>query len=272
MLLVLGSAWFAGGMNHHDQSFNLEGIGQNFGLLMMAVASCCVPAALASSHTELNGITDELALSRFTSCLMLALYCSFIFFQLWTHTDLYKDDDDDEDEDEDPQLSFWGGIFWLTLITLGISVLSELLVEAIEGASKSWSMSVAFISTILLPIVGNAAEHAGAVVFAMKNKMDLSLGVAIGSSTQIALFVQPLCVLIAWAVNEPLDLNLQVFETVTLFVTVVAVALACSDGKSNWLKGLALLLCYLVLSAGFFYHKDEHLLTQRRQHDRQVDS
>jgi Ca2+:H+ antiporter len=261
MLLVLGSAWFAGGVTHHDQRFNVEGIGQNFGLLMLSVAACSVPAALHYTDTELDGFVSELALSRLCSCLMLFCYVAFIIFQLWTHQDLYQDDDPDadEDEDENPVLSFWGGIAWLTIITIAISYLSDTLVDGIKGAATSWNISLAFISTILLPIVGNAAEHAGAVVFAMHNKMDMSLGVSIGSSTQISLFVMPLCVLIAWVVDEPLDLNLQAFETVTLLVTVVTVALACSDGKSNWLKGLALILYYLVISGGFFFHKDEHL-------------
>lgn len=263
MLLVLGSAWFLGGLKHHDQSFNLEGIGQNFGLLMMAVASCCLPVALHYTNTELDGTVSELALSRFCSCLMLALYMAFIFFQLVSHVDLYEEDDPDAEDDEPPVLSFWGGVIWLAFITVLISVLSDTLVDSIKGAADSWGCSISFISTIMLPIVGNAAEHAGAVVFAVKNKMDMSLGVAVGSSTQIALFVLPLCVIIAWVCDKPLDLNLQVFETVTLFVTVVAVALACSDGKSNWLKGLALVLSYLVLSAGFFYHKDVSLATER---------
>lgn len=265
MLLVLGSAWFAGGIKHHDQSFNLEGIGQNFGLLMMAVAACCLPAALHYTDTELYGTVSELCLSRFCSCLMLFLYSAFIFFQLITHVDLYEEDDPDAEDDDPAVLSFWGGIVWLTIITIGISVLSDLLVDSIEGAASSWGCSVSFISTILLPIVGNAAEHAGAVVFAVKNKMDMSLGVAVGSSTQIALFVLPLCVTVAWAVGQPLDLNLQVFETVTLFVTVVTVALACSDGKSNWLKGLALVLFYFVLSAGFYCHKDEKLAGEKHR-------
>jgi len=262
MLLVLGSAWFAGGIKHHDQSFNIEGIGQNFGLLMMAVASCCLPMALHYTGTELHGTESELSLSRFCSCLMLTLYAAFIFFQLKTHVDLYEEDDPDGEDDEPAVLSFWGGIAWLTVITVGISILSDTLVDSIEGAASSWGCSISFISTILLPIVGNAAEHAGAVVFAYKNKMDMSLGVAVGSSTQIALFVLPLCVIVAWVVEQPLDLNLQVFESVTLFVTVVSVALACSDGKSNWLKGLALIFAYLVISAGFFFHKDEELATQ----------
>jgi Ca2+:H+ antiporter len=265
MLLVLGSAWFMGGVKHHGQSFNIEGHGQNFGLLMLAVAACALPTTLKMTGTELHGAESLLQLSRFSSTLMLLMYVAFIVFQLVTHVDLYKEeesDEDDEDEDENPVLGFWTGIGWLWVITCAIAVLSDVMVDAITGASESWNVSMAFLSTILLPIVGNAAEHAGAVVFAVKNKMDMSLGVAIGSSTQIALFVLPLCVLVSWVEGKPLTLDLQAFETVVLFVTVVAVALACSDGKSNWLKGLALLCSYAVLSAGFFFHEDADLLAQ----------
>jgi Ca2+:H+ antiporter len=140
-----------------------------------------------------------------------------------------------------------------------ISLLSDYLVSTIEGASASWDFSVAFISVILLPIVGNAAEHASAVMFAMKNKMDISLGVAVGSATQIALLVIPFCVIAGWVIDQPMDLNMEVFETATLFTTVVTVAFVCQDGKSNWLKGLVLILAYLLLSASFFFHKDPDL-------------
>jgi len=189
------------------------------------------------------------------------IYLAFLYFQLVTHTHLYEDDDDDDDDEEDePVLGFWGSIFWLGIMTIFISILSDYLVDTIEGASASWDFSVAFISVILLPIVGNAAEHASAVMFAMKNKMDISLGVAIGSSTQIALLVIPFCVIVGWFMDKPMDLNLQVFETATLFITVVTVAFVCQDGKSNWLKGLTLILAYILLSASFFFHKDPDLI------------
>merc|ERR1711966_342156 len=115
-------------------------------------------------------------------------------------------------------MGFSGCLIWLTIITIFISFLSDYLVDAIEGAAESMGMPVAFISVIIIPIVGNAAEHAAAVMFAMKNKMDISLGVAIGSSTQIALFVIPLCIVAGWFMGQPLDLNLHVFETTTFIM------------------------------------------------------
>ncbi|KAJ8444895.1 hypothetical protein Cgig2_015241 [Carnegiea gigantea] len=134
------------------------------------------------------------------------------------------DNADDSDNDDAPEISRGEAITWLGILTLWVSVLSGYLVDAIGGASDSWNMPVAFISVILLPIVGNAAEHASAIMFAMKDKLDITLGVAIGSSTQISMFVIPFCVVIGWMMGQPMDLNFRLFETATLFVTVLVVA------------------------------------------------
>ncbi|KAK3250727.1 hypothetical protein CYMTET_39906 [Cymbomonas tetramitiformis] len=104
----------------------------------------------------------------------------------------------------------------------------------------------------------------GQVIFAMKNKMDISIGVAVGSSTQIAVFVLPLCVVVGWVMGQPLDLNMHVFETVTLVMTVITVAFCISDGESNWLKGLTLILAYCILSASFFFHQRGVMVTGPR--------
>ncbi|CAL6373806.1 unnamed protein product [Bathycoccus prasinos] len=262
MLLVLGCAFLFGGMSRKEQYFNAEGVMMNFGLLLLAVMGLSLPALLHFTHTELHGTASELALSRFSSTILLLIYLAFLYFQLVTHTHLYEDEEDDDDDDdaEELVLGFWDSIVWLGVFTVFISILSDYLVATIEGASASWDFSVAFISVILLPIVGNAAEHASAVMFAMKNKMDISLGVAVGSSTQIALLVIPFCVIVGWFMDKPMDLNLQMFETATLFTTVITVAFVCQDGRSNWLKGLVLILAYILLSASFFFHKDPALI------------
>jgi Ca2+:H+ antiporter len=142
------------------------------------------------------------------------------------------------------------------VLTIWISILSGYLVDAIQGASESLNMPVAFISVILLPIVGNAAEHASAIMFAMKDKLDITLGVAIGSSTQISMFVIPFCVVIGWIMGQQMDLNFQLFETATLFITVLVVAFMLQEGTSNYFKGLMLILCYLIVAASFFVHVD----------------
>jgi Ca2+:H+ antiporter len=167
-----------------------------------------------------------------------------------------EDDDDDEEVDE---LGFWNCIVWLTLMTIIIAVLSEAISASIEAAGTQAHISSVFLSAIVLPIVGNAAEHAGAVIFAMKNKLDLSLGVAIGSSTQIALCVLPCIVLIGWMMNKDMDLNFGAYESICLFLSVVSVTFAIKDGTSNWLLGAALIIGYLIIALGFWSHTNESL-------------
>ncbi len=293
MLLVLGCAFFAGGVKWPEQRFNKNGAMTNSSLLCLAVMGVTLPNALHATHTELHGTASELALSRFSATLLLIMYVVFLYFQLVSHTDFFedepastendetkddsfisntskkkddendhneieeeKDDDSDDDEDEDPELGFTEAIYYMAAITLFISILSDVIVGTIEGAARSWNCPVAFISVVMLPIVGNAAEHASAVMFALRNKMDISIGVAIGSSTQIAMFVFPFCVCVAWAMDKPLDLNMKVFETVSLVLCVVTVTFCIRDGKGNWLKGLTLILAYAILAASFFFHAE----------------
>ncbi|KAK4275248.1 hypothetical protein QN277_018364 [Acacia crassicarpa] len=265
MLLVLGCAFFGGGIvfNKKEQVFNKGTATVNAGLLLMAVMGLLFPAVLHYTHTEVHFGSSELALSRFSSCIMLVAYAAYLFFQLNSQRSLYLSLNEEEgdhgnsiEDDESPDISKWESVIWLAIMTALISVLSEYLVGAIEGASTSWKMPVSFISVILLPLVGNAAEHASAVMFAMKDKLDISLGVAIGSSTQISMFVIPLCVIIGWIMGHPLDLNFQLFETATLFLTIIVVVLLLQEGTSNYFKGLMLILCYLIVAASFFVHAD----------------
>eukprot|EP00898_Chlorokybus_atmophyticus_P004066 jgi/Chlat1/4660/Chrsp3S09027 len=256
MLLVLGCAFLFGGLKHKQQQFNKVGTSMNMALLLLATVALLLPATLHTTHTELHESSSELGLSRFSACILLVAYGCYLYFQLMSHSHLYEGQDDGDGDEEDPILGFWGAIGWLTVLTFFIALLSDYLVDAIEGASAGWDIPVAFISVIILPIVGNAAEHASAIMFAMKNKMEISIGVAVGSATQISLFVIPFCVVLSWVLDHPLDLNFQPFETVTLFVTVVTLAFVLHDGLSNYLKGLMLVLAYIIVAGGFFVHDD----------------
>ncbi|KAK4269549.1 hypothetical protein QN277_022692 [Acacia crassicarpa] len=271
MLLVLGCAFFTGGIVHHNkiQLFNKASAVVNSGLLLMAVMGILFPAVLHFTRSEVHFGKSELSLSRFSSCIMLVAYASYLFFQLRSQHNLYNpieqedgnsehDDEDnsENDDEEEVELTQWEAIAWLSILTVWVSVLSGYLVDAIEGASESLHLPVAFISVILLPIVGNAAEHASAIMFAMKDKLDISLGVAIGSSTQISMFVIPFCVVVGWCMGKEMDLNFQLFETATLFITVLVVAFMLQEGTSNYFKGLMLILCYLIVAASFFVHVD----------------
>ncbi|KAK9131572.1 hypothetical protein Sjap_012059 [Stephania japonica] len=267
MLLVLGCSFFTGGLVHYNkvQVFDKALAVVNSGLLLMAVMGIMFPAVLHFTHTEVHAGKSELSLSRFSSCVMLVAYASYLFFQLKSRPNLYgpvpvneegEQKEEVSDDEEIPEITMWEAIGWLSVLTLWVSILSGYLVDAIQGASDSWNMPVSFISVILLPIVGNAAEHASAIMFAMKDKLDITLGVAIGSSTQISMFVIPFCVVVGWFMGQEMDLNFQLFETATLFITVLVVAFMLQEGTANYFKGVMLILCYLIVAASFFVHVD----------------
>ncbi|CAI7774986.1 unnamed protein product [Closterium sp. NIES-54] len=213
-----------------------------------------------------NGMIRVVQLSLLGSILsnmLLVLGCAFYAGglryreQKFNKQDLEVGKEDDEEEEEEEEvLGMWGSIVWMGIVTIFIAILSAYLVDAIEGASNSWDIPVAFISVVILPIVGNAAEHASAIIFAIKNKLDIALGVAIGSSTQISMFAIPLCVVLGWAMGVPMDLNFHIFETATLFVTVLVVSALLAEGEANYFKGIMLVLSYLIVSASYFVHND----------------
>ncbi|EEE56268.1 hypothetical protein OsJ_05313 [Oryza sativa Japonica Group] len=257
-------AFFSGGLacGKTMQTFSKADAVVNSGLLLMAVMGLLIPAALHYTHSEAQFGKSELALSRFSSCIMLVAYASYLYFQLSNNRRRNEanvrriQDDVDGNDDEVPEISKREAISWIAIFIAWISMLSYYLVDAIDGASKAWNIPVAFISVVLLPVVGNSAGHANAVMFAVKDKLDISLGVAIGSSIQISMFGIPFCVVMGWMMGKPMDLNFHLFETASLLTTVLVVAFLLQDGTSNCVKGLMLFLCYLIVAASFYVHAD----------------
>ena len=194
-----------------------------------------------------------LGMSRMVSVIMLLVYGAYLFFQLKTHTFLFEGE---EDEEEEKVLGLNGALVWMAVITAFISVLSEYLVDAIHGAAAGWGVPELFIGVILIPIVGNAAEHLTAVSSAVKNKMNLAIGVAVGSSTQIALCVVPFTVLAGWCMDVPMTLDFHAFSTVVMLLAVLIVNVALSDGHSNWLEGSLLMTGYVLAGLCFWYMPD----------------
>ncbi|XP_050379718.1 vacuolar cation/proton exchanger 3-like isoform X2 [Argentina anserina] len=259
LLLVLGTSLFCGGIYNlkKEQKYDRRQADVNSSMLLLALLCHLLPLLFTyAAEASVATAVPTLHLSRASSVVMLIAYAAYIVFQLWTHRELFESEDesdnDDVAEEEAAVIGFWSGFVWLVGMTGVIALLSEYVVGTIEEASDSWGLSVSFISIILLPIVGNAAEHAGAVIFAFKNKLDITLGVALGSATQIAMFVVPFCIIVAWIMGINMDLNFSLLETGSLALSILATAFTLQDGTSHYLKGLILLLCYIIIGACFF--------------------
>ncbi|GJX83385.1 vacuolar cation/proton exchanger 3 [Tanacetum coccineum] len=273
LLLVLGTSLLCGGIANVsvEQKFDRKQADVNIALLLLGLLCHVLPlmyryaaaSDMSTAADALSTATATLNLSRASCVVMLIAYLAYLVFQLWTHRHIFEgqeDENDDVSDDETPVIGLWSGIIWLVGMTAIISLLSEFLVDTIEEASTSWGISVSFISIIVLPIVGNAAEHAGAIIFAFKNKLDITLGVALGSATQIAVFVVdldemtsvPVSVIVSWIIGIKMDLDFNLLETGSLALTIIATAFTLQDGTSHYLKGVVLLLFYFVIGASFF--------------------
>lgn len=250
ILLVMGFSMLLGGAKHRTQNFNRMAAGINASMMALAVIALLVPAVFVQSAGKMQ--YSGLSLSIGVSVVLIITYFLGLYFSFGTHKDLIRVVDEVSDEDE-PKWSKKKSIFLLLLSTILIALESEFLVGTIEHVVKTWGLSEVFIGVIIIPIIGNAAEHGAAVLMAMKNRMDLSLGIAIGSSSQIALFVAPLLVLIGVGIGKPMDLLFSALEVTAIAVSVAIANLISLDGKSNWFEGVQLLAAYVILSLAFFH-------------------
>ncbi|CXH80016.1 cation/H+ antiporter [Plasmodium berghei] len=248
LLLVLGMSFFAGGLYHHVQKFNEKGATCSTSLLLLSSLAITIPSV--SSVTTNNNADVLLKVSRITAVLIFITYCLFLLFQLYTHISLFQDK---EMTEETPQLSVITGSLFLIIITFLVSVHSEYLINTVESVVRYYNISENFIGVILLPIVGNATEHLTAVTVAIKNKVDLTMGVAVGSSAQIALFVVPITVLFGWILNKPMTLAFSPLSSVILVISVIVTMAIVQDGESNWLEGVLLITAYLIVGVVFWF-------------------
>jgi Ca2+:H+ antiporter len=255
ILFVLGLSIFLGGLKYPTQRFNQTIAGLNTSLLVMAVVGLLVPAAFDIQSPGTGAGDQKLyQLSLFVSCVLILVYFANLVFALKTHKDLYAGGESQQDHDEEPTMSMGKAIGLLLGATVLVALMSEFLVGSIEHVIKEFGLSEMFIGVILVPIIGNAAEHLTAVTVALKDKMDLSLGIAIGSTTQIALLVAPSLVLIGWAIGKPLTLSFDSFEVMAVVMAVAIANFITLDGESNWLEGLMLLSTYGILAFAFLLH------------------
>ncbi|KAG8935709.1 hypothetical protein FRC02_006757 [Tulasnella sp. 418] len=192
-----------------------------------------------------------LSISRGTSILLLLVYFAYLYFQLKSHASLFQAPNEEESE-ETPNMSMVSATITLLAVTVVTSFCADYLVASIEETAEKYSIPKPFIGVILLPLVANAAEHVTSVWMAAKGKTELTIGIAVGSSIQIAVFVIPLLILVGWAIGQELTLYFADFETVCLFVSVMLVNLLIQDGKSNYMEGLMLMTLYLVIAIAFW--------------------
>ena len=185
--------------------------------------------------------------------ILFIIYILNLVFSLKTHQHLFSGNADVMHEAGEKPWSRRRSIGVLVGVTIAVAVMSEVLVGAIEPAAKQLGLTQVFVGVILVALVGNAAEHSTAVLVAMKNKMDLALGIAVGSSLQIALFVAPVLIFASYLFGQPLDLIFTPFEVAAVTIAVLAVGYVSSDGESNWMEGVMLLGVYLILAIAFYF-------------------
>ena len=251
LLLVMGLSFVWGGMHHSEQKFSETQVSSNSSLLLLAVIVLIIPTVFNFTVDGTAGDDGVEKLSHAAAIILLVIYGLFLLFQLKTHSHLFATDNVHHEE---PQMDQKDAIILLVLATILVSWMAEVLVHSVESAAEQYHLPYIFIGVILLPLFGNAAEHFTAVSVAAKNKMDLSFAISIGSSTQIAVFVAPLMIMVAWLWGVPLTFEFGILETIAVFLAVSIANLIAADGKSNWLEGLMLLSTYAVLGLAFLFH------------------
>ncbi|HEY3329953.1 MAG TPA: calcium/proton exchanger [Capsulimonadaceae bacterium] len=253
ILLVLGLSILAGGIKYKMQYFTQE-IAETHSInLILATISLVIPAIFATAfHHSQFSISDSVEnLSIGVAILMLALYIASLVFSLKTHEKLFREGE--EDEDEPPVWSKGLAIGVLALTAVIISFLSEWLVGSVTVAAKDMHVNPTFVGIIIVPIVGNAAEHSTAVLMAMKNKMDITMNIAIGSSTQVAMFIAPVLVIAGYFTHHELTYLFAAPEIAAVAVSVLIAAFIAGDGKTHWLEGAQLLAAYAIIGLAYYY-------------------
>ncbi len=254
VLLVLGASFLAGGLHYKVQEFNPITARAQVQMLLVTSVAVIIPGLFHALRPR--GIeVDETAVSLAIACLLIAVYVLSLVFSLRTHKDLFRGSPQQKHgEHAEAAWSVPRALAVLAVATFFIAWLSEVLVGSVEQAATEMGMSKIFVGVIIVAVIGNAAEHSSALIAAMKNRMDLSLGIAVGSGTQIALFVTPLLVFLSYLVGPtPMDLAFTAGEIFAIVISASLVAHVTADGRSTWFSGVLLLTVYVILAVGFFH-------------------
>jgi Ca2+:H+ antiporter len=255
LLLVLGLSQLMGGFKHKTQRFGVALAGLNVSLLVVAVIGLVIPAVYHATHVDpTRTLTRRVSLG--VSGLLIAGYLLSLVYSMGTHRSVFGESRDVAELEHDEAHGAWSLRRSLVVLLASagfIGWLSEILVGSTEAAIEHIGLSEVFVGLIIVPIIGNAAEHSSAVMMAMKNRMDLAVSIAMGSSAQVALLIAPLLVFAGLAFGQPMDLAFSAFEVVAVALAVSVANTVVRDAESNWLEGAFLLLVYGMLAVAFFY-------------------
>jgi Ca2+:H+ antiporter len=255
LLAVLGLAMLLGGWKRKELRFSRIAAESGSSAMVLAVVGMVVPAIYALvTHHEQPGRVESISVD--ISCILLLTYGASLVFSLKSHRHLFLPEGERAAVELEPGGSVWSvtrssAVLGVTAVL--VALVSEALVHALDGAGEAIGLSKVFMGVVVVALVGNAAEHSTAVVVAMKGKMDLALGIALGSSMQIALFVAPALVLASHAMGRPLGLEFSILEISAVVLSVGAVSLLIHDGKTNWFEGFQLLAIYAILAVAFYF-------------------
>lgn len=248
ILLVLGLSMFVGGLKYKSQTFSKNVINVSASMLLFAAIGLTVPAIFTHTVDPELLTTKYEGLSIVVAVIMFLIYLMSLIFSFYSHKDLYATE---AVEESAPKTSLTKAIILLVVATVLIGIESEIFVGTVEPMTETLGLSEFFVGIILVPIIGNAAEHSTAVLMALKNKMNVAVEIAIGSSLQIILFVTPVLILLSLFFS-PMSIVFNVFELVALILSVLIANRLASDGESNWLEGVQLIAVYIIIAAAFF--------------------
>jgi len=256
VLLVLGLSILCGGFKFERQTFNRTAASTGAALMALATIGLLIPTIYhyfgptgEAGKEQLTRLSDEIAV------ILFFVYLLNLVFSLRTHKHLFAGEPraEDADRDRQPEWNRKKSMTVLIAATVGVAVMSELLVHSVEAAGQKLGLTSVFMGVIVVAVIGNAAEHSTAVLMAMKNKMDLAVTIAVGSGIQIALFVTPVLVFVSLAMGQPLDLHFTGMEIAAIIISLFVLNMVCEDGESHWMEGVMLLAVYVILGLAFYH-------------------
>ena len=247
LFLVMGASVLAGGLRYPEQSFSIRSAGVHASSLLLAVTALLMPALFVNTSPSTQ--SQRLTISVVVAVVLIVLYVAALLFTQVTHVGLFRTPESDEKP-------VWGrltSILVLLVSAVVVGIESEFLVGALEPTVQALGLSRVFVGLVVVAVIGNAAEHASAVFFAIRDKMDVAMEISFSSSTQIALFVAPLLVFVSILIGHPMDFVFSGLEVIAVALATISVAAIVLDGRTNWLEGAQLLAAYVIIAATFFF-------------------